>query len=58
MALNIQGHLGYEMLQNILYRHYDVVASIVLGVFLIVKATELWADVWFHRETQRYENKS
>ena len=58
MALNIQGHLGYEMLQNILYRRYDIVASIILGIFLVVKATELAADVWFHRETRRYENKA
>jgi len=57
MALNIQGHLGYEMLQNILYKQYDVVVSIILGVFLIVKATDIAVDAWFHWESRKYENK-
>ena len=58
MALNIQGHLGYEMLQNILYGRYDVVATIILGIFLVVKATEVVTDLWFYRETRHYENKA
>lgn len=57
MALNIHGHLGYEMLQNILYRQYDVVAFIIVAIFLLVKATEMVVDVWYHREMGRYENK-
>ena len=57
MALNIQGHLGYELLQGILYKQYTVVMVIVLGIFLIVKATEVVVDVWFHRETRKYENQ-
>ncbi|MFN0158472.1 MAG: hypothetical protein ACKVRP_10420 [Bacteroidota bacterium] len=56
MALNIQGHLGYEMLQNILYKQYDVVLTIIVAIFLVVKATEIGVDVWFHREAQTYEN--
>ncbi len=56
MALNIQGHLGYELLQNILYRQYDVVAAIVAGIFLLVKITEIAVDLWFHRESMKYEN--
>ena len=58
MALNIQGHLGYELLQNILYKQYDVVVSIILGIFLIVKATEISVDGWFHYEARKYENKT
>jgi len=58
MALNIQGHLGYELLQNILYSQYDVVAAIVVGIFLIVKATEIIVDIWFHQESRKYENKT
>lgn len=57
MALNIRGHLGYEMLQNILYEQYDVVASIIIGIFLIVKVTEIVVDLWFHHESAKYENK-
>jgi hypothetical protein len=56
MALNIQGHLGYEMLQNILYKRYDVVVSIILGIFVVVKATEIVVDGWFDYESRKYEN--
>ncbi|MGD9489904.1 MAG: hypothetical protein AB7W47_17925 [Calditrichaceae bacterium] len=56
MALNIQGHLCYELLQNILYRHFDVVIVILLGLFYIVKLTELGADYLMHRESQKFEN--
>ncbi len=57
MALNIQGHLGYELLQNILYRQYDVAVAIIVGIFLIVKATDMVIDAWVLREAARYENK-
>lgn len=57
MALNIQGHLGYELMQNILYKKYDVALTIVVGIFLVVKATEIAVDVWFHHESGKYENK-
>ncbi len=58
MALNIQGHLGYELLQNILYKQYDVVISIILGIFFIVKITEVVVDSWFHHESGKYENRA
>jgi hypothetical protein len=57
MALNIQGHLCYELLQDILYRHYDIAIVIIFGVFLVVKATEMLVDYWFYYESQKYENK-
>ncbi|MCX6120145.1 MAG: hypothetical protein NTX44_00795 [Ignavibacteriales bacterium] len=56
MALNIQGHLCYELLQDILYRHYDIAIVIIFGVFLVVKATEMLVDSWFYYESQKYEN--
>lgn len=56
MALNIQGHLGYELLRNILYRRYDLVACIVFGMFLLVKLTEIAVDGWMHRLNRRYDN--
>ncbi len=58
MALNIQGHLGYELLQNLLYRRYDVVVTILFGIFLLVKVTELAVDWRVHRESRRYANEA
>jgi hypothetical protein len=58
MALNIQGHLCYELLQDILYKRYDLALVIIFGVFLVVKATEMLVDYWFYFESQKYENKS
>ena len=58
MALNVQGHLGYELMQNILYKQYDVVLGIILGMFLLVKTTEIVVDAWFHLESRKYDNKS
>jgi hypothetical protein len=58
MALNIQGHLCYELLQDILYKRYDLALIIIFGVFLVVKATEILVDYWFYFESQKYENKS
>lgn len=54
MALNIQGHLCYELLQQILYRQYDVAFAIIFGIFLAVKATEITVDVWHDWEKRRY----
>ena len=56
MALNIQGHLGYELLQNILYRRYDIVATILFDMFLLVKVTALVIDVRSDREERKYAN--
>jgi hypothetical protein len=57
MALNIQGHLGYELLQSILYRRYEETVSIILGIFLLVKGAELAVDMWFYLQSKRYNNK-
>jgi hypothetical protein len=56
MALNIQGHLCYELLQSILFKDYEATTAIVIGIFLLVKITELTVDAWYYRESQRYEN--
>lgn len=58
MALNIQHHLCYELLQNILYKQYDVVLAILLGIFFVVKATEIVVDGWHLHEARKYENRS
>jgi len=54
MALNIQGHFCYELLQQILYKQYDIAAVIIFCIFLTVKATEIAIDIWEHKEKRRY----
>ena len=56
MALNIQGHLCYELLQDILYRRYNTALTIIFGIFIVVKATEILVDYWFFKESEKYEN--
>ncbi len=56
MALNIQGYLCYEMLQNILYKNYDVVIFIIILIFITVKTTEFFVDLEYYNMTKKYEN--
>lgn len=56
MALNIHGHLSYEMLRQLLYRNYDIVVAIILMIFYTVKATEVFSDVLVYRANKRIEN--
>lgn len=56
MALNIHGHFTYELLKQILYKNYDIVIVIVLGIFYIVKFTEIFADWLSNKEALKYEN--
>jgi hypothetical protein len=57
MALNIHGHLSYELLRQLLYKNYDIVIVIVLGIFYTVKGTEIFVDRLMYREEKKYENK-
>lgn len=57
MALNIHGHLSYEMLRQMLYKNYDIVVVIILGIFYTVKLTEIITDSVMYREAMKYENK-
>ncbi len=57
MALNIHGHLSYEMLRQILYKNYDIVIVIILGIFYTVKGTEIAVDYVGYRAEKRIENK-
>ncbi len=56
MALNIQGHLGYDLLQRVLYKEYDVAIAITFGIFLMVKITEIVVDLIMWRKARKYEN--
>lgn len=58
MALNIHGHLNYEMLRQLLYKNYSIVIVIILCIFYTVKMTEIVTDFLIHREAMRYENKA
>lgn len=54
MALNIQNHLCYELLQNILYANYAIVTIIVLAIFYLVKATEIFVDLIYLKQANTY----
>ena len=56
MALNIQGHLCYELMQNILYENYQIVLFIVFLIFLLLKMTEIFCDFLIYKKTQIYTN--
>ncbi|MEJ2052395.1 MAG: hypothetical protein P8X42_00630 [Calditrichaceae bacterium] len=56
MALNIQGHFTYELLRQLLYKNYDIVIVIILGIFYMVKFTEILVDWLSYRESLKYEN--
>jgi ABC-type dipeptide/oligopeptide/nickel transport system permease component len=56
MALNIQGHLGYELMQNLLYQKYQIVLISVFLIYLAVKATEIFVDIFIFRESNKYQN--
>lgn len=56
MALNIHGHLSYEMLKQLLYRNYDAVIAIVLMLFLTVKLTEVFTDALIFLRHRKYAN--
>ncbi len=52
MALNIHGHLSYELLRQLLYKNYDAVIIILAGIFYLVKATEIFTD-WLQDRAER-----
>jgi hypothetical protein len=56
MALNIQGHLCYELLQNILYKNFQIVLLIVFLIFLLLKLTEIYSDYLQNHYSNKYEN--
>ena len=56
MALNIHGHLSYELMQNLLYQKYQLVLVILFLVYLIVKATEILVDVIIFKLNKKYQN--
>jgi len=56
MALNIKGHLCYALLQHLLYREFDLAIAIIFAIFLTVKLTEAFADLWLLVESRRYDN--
>ena len=57
MALNIQDHLCYELLQSLLFRHFAIVLIIVLGIYLVLKITEILVDLWLYFQDRHYEKR-
>jgi hypothetical protein len=57
MALNIQGHLCYELLQAILFKQYDTVLGIMFAVFALVKITDLAVDMWIWKTESHFSNR-
>ena len=55
MALNIQGHLCYELMQQILYKNLSLILFILFGIFLIVKLTEIVIDRLVLKQQQRLD---
>jgi hypothetical protein len=56
MALNIHGHLSYEMLKQLLYGNHDTVLFIVMLLFLTVKLTEVFTDALIFFRHRKYAN--
>ena len=56
MALNIQNHLCYTLLQTILYQEYRMTLIIIFVIFLLVKLTEIIIDYRLHRQARKYNN--
>jgi hypothetical protein len=56
MALNIKGHLCYALLQHMLFREFDIAIVIIFAIFLTMKLTEAFVDVWHALETRKYDN--
>lgn len=55
MALNIHGQFTYELMQQLLYKNYHYVLLMVLGIFVLVKLTEIVADYLKYRQLKRME---
>ena len=57
MALNIQNHLCYELLQSLLFQQFAISLLIVLGIFFVLKATEILVDIWLFIQERHYDNR-
>ena len=57
MALNLHGYLSYELLRQMLYGNADIVIVMVLGIFYLVKATEIFTDYLVFKEEKKYSNR-
>jgi hypothetical protein len=56
MALNLHGYLSYELLRQMLYGNAAIVIVMILGIYYLVKATEIFTDFLVYREERKYEN--
>lgn len=56
MALNIHGHLSYELMQNLLFQKYQLVLIIVFLIYLTIKSTEIFVDIFILKQDRKYQN--
>jgi len=56
MALNIHGQFTYELMQQLLYRNYHYVLLMVLGIFVLVKLTEISVDYIKFRQLKKMDS--
>jgi len=55
MALNIHGHLSYEMLRQIHYKNYGIAITIMLFIFYAVKLTDMATDIIYFMKRKTYD---
>ena len=55
MALNIHGQFNYELLQQVLYKNYHFVALMALGLFILIKLTDIAAEYLKHSQLKRMD---
>jgi len=53
MALNIHGQFNYELLQQVLYKNFHYVALMALGLFVLVKLTDISAEYFKYKQLKR-----
>jgi hypothetical protein len=57
MALNIQNHFSYELLQHLLYKNNLVALIMIFAIFLLVKLTEIATDYWRFQAAKKISNE-
>ncbi len=57
MALNIHGHLSYELLQQLMYKNHDLVIVIILSIFIMVKLIQIGTDWIIIRNNKIFNNE-
>ena len=57
MALNVQNHFSYELLQHLLYKNNLIALLMVFAIFFLVKLTEITTDYMRYMAKKRIRNE-